>query len=489
MPLELGLDGRHNPMDTAARAITTAAEKIGSATQALLEISRRQDHAAAAQPNWNKPPAASGGLGGGLAGFGSKFGAGIAMTDVALTKVAKAAEVLNNSFTTVAQKSEALAAQFIPLVGSFIRLRDAVTGVTDAIARQGLGSRLRTVRADVTARYGLLGRAAEYEQSGYAARAGVFGGGMFSDLQSFDRGTVGGRIGYGDYQTRLGAMDAVSRAAAERDAALSRNLNARGGRESSLAAIGRAEGGVAAAQARVNEMYAKENSGIRDKVGVDRALLDLNEKNAALARERARYEAESNRAKEAGLDLARRESDLRKANIELQKAELSVLQQREARQSGIAGSVGMMGIGERIAGFQAAGLLNQFGFDNAPPEILQLASRIAPGFVQAGAERSGESFIRGQGREFLGDTAFGNIFGGDFQGDMLKDIRAKVDKVQADVRISIGLDEQKLARDLAQALGPLLGDLVKQMKLEIETVQRGITIGNQQRQNLGFTGQ
>jgi hypothetical protein len=153
-----------------------------------------------------------------------------------------------------------------------------------------------------------------------------------------------------------------------------------------------------------------------------------------------------------------------------------VMKQREGRASGTAQHFGGLNVGERMAGLNALKLLSERGIGNLPPELQSMAAQIAPEYVATQREKFGESALKNEAMGLLGSDRFREIFGNDFDNSLSQQ-RADIDKIQADVRVNIQLDEEALAKNIAEALGPVLSQLVKQTQAAVEQQGRDIRTG------------
>lgn len=414
------------------------------------------------------------------------IGAYIAVTQ-ALGKVGDAAAVLGNSSLSASQKMNLLAESFIPGAAAVKRFIEGITGVTEALRFQGQEHQVRM---------GVLGAWTAGERTKDAARsrrdAGMAAVGSMADLpaagadlkglapgvaargyaplQKFDRSTAEGQRLYDEYQRKLPAMDAQTRANRAADAAR-REVNMGGSRVENLNSLQQqARDRRDAARRKERDLFNAENQtggtmSVRYKAERDKLLKTAAEENQQVMDLEARKQTEINGLAEARVRLAQAEGAARKANVAVMQAELENLKARESAMAGQAQKFGMMGAGGRMQALMAFKSVQAMGIENAPPELLSQAAAFAPKTIAKQAEKAGE-----QTEEFKAGKALApEDFGGG--KDTLDQIRAQIDKVQTDVRISIDLDERATAKEIADALQDTFKKLIQTIKLTIKDTE------------------
>ncbi len=185
-----------------------------------------------------------------------------------------------------------------------------------------------------------------------------------------------------------------------------------------------------------------------------------------------------NRARETGLQLAQRESDVRRAGLELARAELENLRAREQTAAGGARRVGRMTNLEFQYARSAVEHVRQYGLDNSLPETIARARSLAPGLVDRLDERRG--ILRGQqyGLEGL-SPEFRDL-------SRLPQLRATVDRVEANVTVEMQIDQDRLAERIAGLMTASFDRLVQNIRLRIENDrqrQQGVIAMQQANQN------
>lgn len=163
--------------------------------------------------------------------------------------------------------------------------------------------------------------------------------------------------------------------------------------------------------------------------------------------------------------------------IDVQKAELEVLKQREQRMAGIQQSLGSMSRGQFGASARAVEQVRRRGIANVSAQTAGLASQIAPEFInrqreQLGGERAAQ--LRGR----MGAEAFGQVYGNDFSpGNTLADTRRNIDRVQAEVRVAVQVDERALASEIIKTLEPVFQRLIDNVNAQIRSMENDIRAG------------
>jgi hypothetical protein len=420
---------------------------------------------------------------GAIGGKAGVAGAVIGAIGEAMGRAATAVELLQDSYQTGAQKMRGLISEFVPLGDKVIKLGDALDGTTDQINRQREGRQIASAQSN--AEFGFRGRyaAGRLEDVGYKAQAFAAGRIGLAGYDTFDRTTLAGERGAQRQDTTIGAQDDSTRA--NREA-----MAARIARQAAADAVTQADkrvrdqqAKVAAAEGDLRANTRLENRGFRDKAGRDRAAGQVELERDRLTRELQAREMAVAQAKEKGLAAVQAEAQARAASVGLAKAELAVLEQQESRMRSLAQGVGAMSQGERIA---AANALKAYqdGGGEAPPEIEALIAKIAPDLVRKNQERRGAGFLENDLSGVLGDGGMKAAFGDDFgKGNTLKEIMAKVDKAKADIRVTIDLDAQAMANQLATLLKPVLENLAASFRVELKNLEGRIKAGNIVRSN------
>lgn len=404
--------------------------------------------------------------------------AGIAT--VGMSKLAETINTLSSSARTDAQKNEEIA-RSIPLIGrvagAFIDLRDAANDIPDKIRRSKIAMEEGLLWQQGKQAQAMALDASRSAVGAYRARAGAFGGIAVGQAPLGDRSTYVGELRFQEESQRYPAQEAKKRAEAEalagRDAVrgeqqrlnelvakrgmLGRHVEATRGAE--RAAMGRESGATGSRQ-----KAERQEAGAAAQLALNNFL--LNEQ---------RIVEQNNRLKAAGVTAAEKESAVRKANIAVMQAELSILQQKEQRLTGEAAALGQMNRVERMLAADAALAIKQGGLESVTPEQRELARRVAPGFVRKEEEKLGLSTAEGRRLREAGIHDGGNL-------DL---VRQEIQKVQTQVQIAISLDEQALATKIAEALERAVGVLVKSIRAEFNAKLERMRSGRQMNQNLG----
>lgn len=429
-----------------------------------------------------------GGVQGALGALGGKAGLAGAIIDATgqlLDRGAKAADILNDSYATGAQKTRALFSEFVPLGDKILRFGDALSGATDKIKRQV--ERMEITKAQDEARFAFRGKlgAANLEDTTYKARLRAARGIGISGFGSFDRSTLAGERAAQRQDTTIGAQDELTRAVRESAAAKEVAREAQKQVEAANQRVNQQTIAADNAKLRLRDKKGEEAgvSLFRDKAGVDKAAREAENEAARLSKELASRETIIAAAKEKGLAAIQAEAAARAASVNLAKAELAVLQQQESRMRSLSQGVGGMSQGERLGALNALKAYQENG-GNAPPEIEALVAKLAPDLVRKNQENRGNDFISKDVREALGEQGFEAAFGGDFsKGNTLKEVMAKVDKAKADIRVTIDLDAQGTAAQLAALLKPVLENLKASFQIEVKNIENRIKAGNAVRNN------
>lgn len=473
-------------MAEAARAMREAAERMNAVAAAQQEAQNRQ----AAQERFRERDTRTGAApetaGAGLGAVGRAVGtAGAVMTGMGavMDRVSKAAEIMNDSFSTGAQKTRALVNEFVPFGEKLTRLGDALDGTADRMARAEFGAKIQN--AEEGARYAGEARQRTAAAEEFAARSTLAATQRYrlGGLGTFDRSTVLGTHEYNDEQATQPAWDARTRAQREVAAARANSKyaeNAMAEAERNLRA--RKAGSDAANRRHQGFIDAENRTGFRYKAERAESGSAAQVASVQLANAQKQYEEEITRSRERRLQLAQAESNLRKADVEYSRAQLEVEKNREARQSAISQGIGAQSKGERMSNFNALKLLESRGIENLPPELQEMAARVAPEYVAKQREKFGEQALRNEGG--FSSEQMTKFFGKDFD-KTLAERRENIDKLQADVRMNVQIDEDAFAKAVVEALGPVLGQLVKATTLSIEQqgrdIRNGVALANNAR--------
>lgn len=413
---------------------------------------------------------------------GAAISAGAAVFGSALDKAARTAETLNDSYATGAQKSRALFAEFVPFGDKLVRLGDAIEGVTDAIRRNEEKFTILKAQDDYTYQQRAKIGAASLEQFGYQAGYAATQKIGMAGYDKYDRTTLQGErdaqrqdmtIGARDDKTRADREAFAARATAQRAAEAAKEADKKVRAQQILAEKAQAE-------LTANTRY--ENRGFRDKVGRDTTGRTVELERSRLSKEIAARETLITTAKEKAVAATQAEAQARAASVNLAKQELAYVQQQEQRMRSMAQSAGAMSQGEFLASANALKSYQDNG-GNAPPEIEALVAKLAPDLVRKNQEnRGGERYD--QLRGLLGNSGAKAAFGDDFgKGNTLKEVMAKVDAAKADIRVTIDLDAQATAKQLADLLAPVLENLKASFKIEMGNIEKRIKATNVVRNN------
>ena len=427
-----------------------------------------------------------GGAAGGLSAMGGKaglVGAGIEAFGQAMERTTKAVEISGNTYTTSAQKTRELVAEFVPLGGTIIKLGDAIDGTTNKLRQNA--ERFEVAKAQDAVAYDYRAKIASagMEQKGYAANLNAVRGNPMAAYQTYDRGTLAGERATGEQEHRLGAANATTVATREADAAQEMKRNAAAAVKAADARFYAQQGRVADAASKYRGIVNSENSGGgRNKAGRDAAAQSELLERSRLTKEIAVREEAIAKAKDAGVKSAQAEHGLRQTVIGQQKAELAILREKEGRMRGMAQGAGAMGRGEFMANANALKMYQQADGQDIPPEIEAMAAKLAPDLVRKNQEKRGEGRYD-ELKGVLGDEGFKDAFRGDFsKGGGLGDTRAAGDKLAANIQVNIDLDAAKMAAELATQLGPVLANLIKFMAVSLEgeagKVKSGMAVRN-----------
>lgn len=464
-----------------------------------------------------------GGLGGALGAAAGPFAAAAAAYTSLATAAGKTADaltILRNGALTTAQKQDALLKEFVPGAESFLKLRDAVAGVTEKLRQLHVRMAMQELQqgyerefrlADQAARADVLlakNRGIAFHNVGFVAPPGLRQG--IGAPGFIDRSTFQGDITYQNAQQLYPAKVAQKRAvaeaqAAENDLAASKGRLAKleGERKSLADRMRKAQQAEQLALERGNSTSTvTEGRGIGDRIAqfawnaipaarvLDMFGLTPSDHNAAknkvertdagmkallaeqaVLNNEAQIAAEITRQKQLGLTAAEKESAVRKAGIAIERERLSILQAQEQRLTGQSQRLGRMSPAQRALGLQAARLAKAQGIGNLPPALKALVEGFAPQFAAKEYEKFGQTTAEYKAGVKEGFLEEGN----------LKDIREKIGKVQANVQVEVNLDEELLSKRIAENLNKFLEKLLQSINVKFEAEAGKLKTGQQLR--------
>lgn len=519
---------------TATKALTEDTKKLAAETQryskAQQDFARQQGRnqsmmpagptgrprgAPAAGTDRFKAPKSmpeSGGAAGvaGAMGFGAMAPAAIVGLITAaimkgMDKAAEALEIAAKSTFSESRKQRELAESVFDVtgIGSKVRrfneaaLADPIRGENErsfAINSAGIEARMELEKRSAGQSFD-RNRLAAASQAVDANGRVIFRGGDRSTFQggiayeNAQRRNLAANVGV-DADRRLGAASAIDRAQGERLGIAGQGLDAAVRARDKAAArieeLRRLEG-VSGEEWAASK--GRSGRGVRALMGLDatfgggnaRAAIQKSDLDTAIKAKQtadlnvqaalAKFEDESLRKQKTKVELIEAESQKRKAVVEAGKAELDVLKAQEARLAQQNVSLGGQNKGQRMSGLAAARFLKQNGLDMATPEIVAAAEGFAPDFVR----KQKEQFAEGTDEVRAGKAE------GFLEQGVLNDVRAKLDKVQADVQVQIGLDEKVLAKAMAEQMGEVFarfaGTFMTEFKAKIAAVETGLLEG------------
>lgn len=359
----------------------------------------------------------------------------------------------------------------VPLFGSVVRanleLLEARKGVTARLFKQEVEAERAGIVSRITGQGELEAAALLARMGGFENRAIAAGRFAMPIPEGFDRSTYAGRLREAEQTTMLPALEELVRARRERFAVDADRTEAQSRQEANRQALQRAQD--AYKQAMATFQAAGKNVGPdanelerRAKAEKDAALRSAEKAVNEQLEIQKRIRAENVRLQELGVKHAEAESRVRQANIGVMRAELQVLTQREARMSEGQRRLGAMGEGEYQLATAMMKEIKKSGLENATPEMVAWASRVAPNMVGDLQEKLGE-------KRALEQAALGNL---DFEeyakGERLDATRQQINKLRADVQVKLDLDTESTAKDIAENLKPLLKEVFKIMAVEIK---------------------
>lgn len=470
--------GALNQVEKVEKEIAKAAEQH----QRFLERRTKESQQATQRGLGVVAGGLSGGPLGALSAMGGTAGAVggvVAAAEQGLNKMARAAEIAAAANTTVAQRSRMLVEELLPFGKAIHTFIDALTGVSQALFDQQQKFEISQRRTDSVARHNVQERAFESERATQVFRRRFMDAIPAAPYQDFDRSTVEGRRAFAEQSARLPAVDALRSAQVESGAAVSMREAERAREAQIRERVTDLESRRRVLGQRLEDERQKENmfGGVRNQVGIDRAAADVLENEKRIAAETAALSEQAVRAKEAGVRAAEAESRTRRAMIDTQKAELDILRQREQRMAALQQTVGTLSRGEFAGSLRALQMVQNRGIENVSAQTAQRAAQIAPEFLAAQREQLGGQRME-LARGALGAEGFRRVYGGDFApGQALADTRRQIDRVQADIRVNIQIDERQTAQELARAIDPIFRRLIDVFQIEVRRIESEVKAG------------
>ena len=415
---------------------------------------------------------AMGGVAGGVSGV-------VAAAEQGLNKLARAAELSAVANTTTAQRQRMITDELIPFASALHKISDAIEGVAEKIFQRNQQFEIFNRRMDAVIQHDAAERqvAGEYRAQVYRGRASA--GNPLAEYQTFDRRTVAGMQRYGEQAAMLPAQDA------EREARVGMSAT-RSSANFEQVRLGEArtklrdlERDRVRLQADLAQQRQREEvfGGQRNQAGVNAAAAAVLENEKMIASQIATLNDQIQRAKEAGVRATEAEAQHRRSLIDLQRAELDVLKQREQRMAAIQQAAGSMSRGEFAGSVRALRQVQDRGIGNVSAATAARAAQIAPDYIGREREALGGQRIDAA-RGMLGADRFGRAFGDDFTpGRTLADTRQQIDRVTADVRVNIQINEQRMAEDLAKAIEPTLARLFEAFEVRVRNIEAEIKAG------------
>lgn len=434
---------------------------------------------------------------GGTAGLG--MGVWSAMTQAA-KEATESIKVWGNAALSTSQKITGTIEQFVPGGKTLREFFEAASGISEKLrVTQVTVSDLNTqiqLQTQLRMRLNQLGQEAAQARGGEVGAASV----GYGKWRTFDRGTASGAIQYQENLIRQSAEDDVVRATRRRNAALhARNaavdpVNAAGiarsraewelqnrfgnvtTDSSGVLRFGKNDMGD---KTRIQRLQEEQGTtmGSRRKAEMDEELRAYESQLSKVMALRKEEEAAINTLKEKGVALANSESEVRKASaINTLKAEAQILERREQRMSENQRRLGSLMPGELAAGESIMDQIRKNGIQGASPQMIQIARQVAPGEIDKLLEQKGAPIAKRLAEKGYEDYVH------DYDGGKrtLTDTRQQLDKVQADVRVQVDLDEKALASEIAKAIGPLIQAIkelnVKTAEDELQKQRVGRTI-------------
>lgn len=422
--------------------------------------------------------------------WGAAIAAGAMAFKTVLDQSSKALDVWNSGILTGAQKNEALRSQFVPFYESIKKLRESLDGTTETLARnqRRLATMQATTAAQTQYRSASFGATAEMDLLAKRMQVQNFAGGAIG-VPTIDRSTAKGERESSDRDMILPAQDARRRAGLElearrrharditgeappaagkaRDEALARASEGKGSMADATAYRQEMEKRAKASQDKLNaERLKEQNGGPRNKAGISDAATRAQEDLLRLQQAQKMEQEKIQKAIEAGKGALEAEKAARQANLDIMRGQLEIEKAKEARMAGLAQKLGSMNQADYQMTKQALQQVKESGIENVPQEIADMAAQAAPEFIAKQREKLGEQRAKETAGENKGidDSTLGA-----FENETLAEVRGKVDKIKADVRIQIDLDDQAMAKAAVDQLGPLFAGFLTSIKVYMES--------------------
>lgn len=398
-------------------------------------------------------PAGGSGVMQALMNRGGPVGAAIAaiyMANKGMGVAAKGINLYNRTDLGSGQKARIV---FETLTGNVIKFAEALKGVTENIRQQNVA--LENSRLRIPASYAAQSRAHGLEVEG--ARASydfqAVGAVAYQPLQTFDRSTGAGIQSHSEYQSRLPILEAMTRGRRTALAAAAEAHSLRSYANNAHVMLSQAVGQHERARQAQRRYVAGGGSNPSTLTGLAAAEVTTNA-NVEQARNQA-LNAETE-ARNGARRAVEEERAARQPLISLMQNELQVLQQREQRIRGNAQGFGDMNPAERQEAVFALRAEQDIGYGNLTPEMRGSLRGASPRYAALRAQQFGESTPEYQ--EFSRRGAFF----GDTQS--LADVQGEQNRVQANIRTVINLNERELAslindglnRDLRQIVNTIM---------------------------------
>lgn len=352
---------------------------------------------------------------------------------------------------------------------SLDHLAQAADGTSQRLMLLGEASALRTVSFHASGQFGpaLTGYGFEAASAGFRADALRGRGALMANPS---RGTTyGEEIAYQTAQVRIPAQDRLQTAQADVEAARRADALAGEGvdttqrrREGTADFLGKRQ------HALQNEIGAVGSGFLGMQTNADKEALQAARQNVGEAitlQQAAEANAQDaiNRKKETSLQLAKAESEVRRANIGVMQGELQIMQQQETRRATAAQALGRMYPIDRLAAVQAIKGFKARGIQGIAPWQREQLRQIAPDLVGKEEERLGEAFAEQHGLPQQLKETFGD--------KNLKVLREQMAATQFQVRIEARLDEQKLADKVVAGLAGFVEQITVLIDRKIKTLE------------------
>lgn len=371
----------------------------------------------------------------------------------------------NNDLLTNGQRVRAISEALVPGLSSIRRFWEEVQGVTARIAAARREAGLEQGLTQISERRSReLGQSDSELSLQIGRRAGMQSNPLSSWRGSeFDRSSGTGRVRYEEYTSRQSAQDELVRSRRERDAAGMAVQNQE--RVTSAAQEDRDQSLRQRDEAarRLRRVRDAESGGYHNRADVERATLELQTAQANVMERQQTLEAETGRLRDARLRSSQAEHASEAARINTMRTELSILQAREQRMSQNQINLGSMGAAQRMAGLNSALALRDSGIENAPRELIDRARQFAPQMVARMAERAGQRYAQEAAAAGIDDyvTDYSD-------GRTLDQVRSQVDRVQAELRVSVDLNSGQLTDQVIRALRDWRESFLSAVRVELE---------------------